>query len=231
MDIETPQNPQHEPNMQPEQAPEPDRKTILKAVVTGGVLVTVIGFVISLLQGYFAADDPSKFYRTMADARAQIVDYAQPQQASNKSFMLFVPQDDRTSKRYEVSLKDFEGKPVLLAFWASWCQPCHREMPILDGLYDELTAMGLHVVPMMTSDKSGLDGARYFYRGADIQRLPLFLDHGTTLMREFQVRTLPQLFFISAEGETLAFSGKLDIGQAPAQDLLRYFAQTGQLPQ
>ncbi len=31
-----------------------------------------------------------------------------------------------------VSLAQFEGKPILINFWASWCPPCVKEMPVLD---------------------------------------------------------------------------------------------------
>ena len=34
----------------------------------------------------------------------------------------------------DLTLGDFEGQIVLLNFWASWCQPCVREMPDLDRL-------------------------------------------------------------------------------------------------
>ena len=35
-----------------------------------------------------------------------------------------------------VALRDFEGRPVLLNFWASWCDPCRREFPLLQGVQE-----------------------------------------------------------------------------------------------
>ena len=37
--------------------------------------------------------------------------------------------------------KVLDGKPTLLYFWASWCQPCRRSIPILNALEAELAAL------------------------------------------------------------------------------------------
>ena len=34
----------------------------------------------------------------------------------------------------QISLNDFNGKLILLNFWATWCAPCKEEMPSLDNL-------------------------------------------------------------------------------------------------
>ena len=45
-----------------------------------------------------------------------------------------------------VSFSSLEGQVVLLNFWATWCPPCRREMPLLDDIQKEYGARGLSVV-------------------------------------------------------------------------------------
>ncbi|MBN2751452.1 MAG: TlpA family protein disulfide reductase, partial [Rhodospirillaceae bacterium] len=169
-------------------------------------------------------------YRTVADARAHIIDFKTPRAVPPNTFTQHIPLDSRTSRRVEASLADFAGRPMLVSFWASWCRPCRVEMVEMDKLHDELTDLGLAVVPVMSADKSGIDGARFFFRNMDITVLPFFLDHGQELMEAMGARTLPSLFFVSAEGKAVAFASDLDLRQEPARDLLRWFAKNGTLP-
>ncbi len=46
----------------------------------------------------------------------------------------------------KVSLSDFEGKTVLLMFWASWCPTCRGENKELTGLYPEYKDQGFEIV-------------------------------------------------------------------------------------
>ncbi len=46
----------------------------------------------------------------------------------------------------ELAMADLRGQPVLLNFWATWCAPCVKEMPLLDAFYKEHRAKGWHVV-------------------------------------------------------------------------------------
>lgn len=51
-----------------------------------------------------------------------------------------------------LSATDFDGKVVLVNFWATWCAPCREEMPMLMALRDEYAADGLEVVGVALDD-------------------------------------------------------------------------------
>ena len=58
-----------------------------------------------------------------------------------------------------VSAKDFDGQVVLVNFWATWCVPCRKEMPMLLALHQEFAASGLQVVGIALDE---VDQARQF---------------------------------------------------------------------
>jgi thiol-disulfide isomerase/thioredoxin len=52
----------------------------------------------------------------------------------------------RTTEGKVVTWNDYQGKPVIINFWGSWCPPCRAEMPKLNALYAKYKAQGLVVL-------------------------------------------------------------------------------------
>jgi len=47
---------------------------------------------------------------------------------------------------YQKILQHYKGKPLLVTFWATWCEPCRDEYPMLNELAKEYAPKGLQVV-------------------------------------------------------------------------------------
>ncbi len=59
-----------------------------------------------------------------------------------------------------VKISAFEGRPVLLTFWASWCGPCRVELPELAELYADLAGKGF-VLITVNVDQNPAAGQRF----------------------------------------------------------------------
>src|SRR6201981_672826 len=47
---------------------------------------------------------------------------------------------------YQKLLQQYKGKPLLVTFWATWCEPCRDEYPMLNELAKQYAPQGLRVV-------------------------------------------------------------------------------------
>lgn len=61
---------------------------------------------------------------------------------------------EQLGTKQQVGLSNFEGKYVLIDFWASWCPPCHAAVPFLKEVYDKQKANGFEILGV-SLDKDG----------------------------------------------------------------------------
>jgi len=100
-----------------------------------------------------------------------------------------------------LSLKDLKGKKVLVNFWASWCEPCIKEMPDIQKVYDEYKEDGnIEILAInLTIGKETPEKARAFVEEMGLT-FPVLLDVGGEIQKLYQVIPIPTSFFIDEDG-------------------------------
>jgi thiol-disulfide isomerase/thioredoxin len=126
-----------------------------------------------------------------------------------------------------LSLADFRGRVVLVNLWATWCEPCIREMPSLERLQTMLPAQDLAIV-LVSQDRGGDRVVAPFLEKLGLAKLKSYLDPQSSVGRAFQVRGLPTSILIDRDGNELGrVEGALSWDGAPAQALLRWYVARG----
>jgi len=103
----------------------------------------------------------------------------------------------------EFTLSDWEGKYVLLNFWATWCAPCRKEMPALESLQREFNGENFEVVTIATT-RNTLPAINRFFDEIGVTDLPILLDPKQTLSRAMSVFGLPTTILINPQGQEIA---------------------------
>src|SRR5215210_6042080 len=105
------------------------------------------------------------------------------------------PGDDR-----ERRLADYEGRPAVVNFWASWCQPCRQEAAVLERYAQEYEPRGVAFLGVNVWDSD--DKARSFLAEQGITYAN-GLDAGGAAPIEFGVTGLPETFFVDRHGQVI----------------------------
>ncbi len=95
--------------------------------------------------------------------------------------------------------KDFEGKVVVLNFWATWCPPCRMEIPGFVEVQAELEDAGLVIVGI-SLDEAPVAQVRTFAEDFGIN-YPVVMGDAQVANDYEGVRALPTTFFIDREGQ------------------------------
>lgn len=101
-------------------------------------------------------------------------------------------------------LSDLRGKPVVLHYWATWCEPCKQDMKLLRRLQAGYQRAGLQIVGVNVDITRDL--ASGFLRQTPLPWTQLFEDGGlesSQLAKAFGVQTLPTMMLIDADGKVV----------------------------
>lgn len=116
-----------------------------------------------------------------------------------------------TADGEEVSLHDFFGKPIVMNFWASWCGPCKMELPDFQEAYEKYGEEIIFLMVNMTDGTRETKETAMEYMKDAGYALPVYYDTAQDAAYTYTVYSLPTTFFISADGEPVAYAqGMID---------------------
>jgi peroxiredoxin len=97
------------------------------------------------------------------------------------------------------SLADYKNQVLILNVWATWCEPCKKEMPSLQRLYEEYGPKGLKLVAVSIDDYVSEDSIRAFAKNFGIT-FEVLHDSTHAIERVYQTTGYPETFVIGPEG-------------------------------
>jgi peroxiredoxin len=105
----------------------------------------------------------------------------------------------RTLDGQEVSLAAYRGKPLVINFFAHWCEPCKREGPAFVQLEQRY---GGRVALLSIARDSTMPGVRKFIDTYEIS-WPVVFDKGNALSDRYKILGQPITYIIDAEGRVV----------------------------
>jgi len=146
------------------------------------------------------APPDSLFAFKVPEGATRVAQIGPAQQEEPESELTGQPAGDFTLpdlKGVKRALSSHKGSVVLLDFWATWCGPCRREMPIIATLHERYAKKGLVVYGVNCSETQAKAKAfveKYGYN------FPQLLDKDGSVQTAYQITAIPTVFIVDKEG-------------------------------
>ena len=97
-----------------------------------------------------------------------------------------------------VKLSELAGNVVMINFWASWCGPCLKEMPLLNNIHNKYEPLGFTVLGVNVEQNSDLARAFLADNGVDF---PILLDTQNQVTQQYDVVAMPTTVLVDRDGK------------------------------
>lgn len=94
-----------------------------------------------------------------------------------------------------IRLSELRGTPVAVAFWATWCEPCKTELPLLD---EAAGSVGLRVLAIESAELE--EDIRAFLEEIPLRSVTILSDSDGKIREEYFILGYPTTFFLDSDG-------------------------------
>jgi thiol-disulfide isomerase/thioredoxin len=112
-----------------------------------------------------------------------------------------VPHDDlgRDIAGNSVKVSDHRGKVIIISFWASWCEPCKKELPVLAGVAKRVGPEHMKIIAINFQD----DVNRFRFVVDVLKDYPITMlrDANGKAARRFEVKAIPRMIILGRDGK------------------------------
>lgn len=126
----------------------------------------------------------------------------------------------------QLNLDQYQGKYLLVNFWATWCGPCKVEMPSLESLYRKFKHRNFAMIAI-SNDIFGAQVVQPYIQSQNYS-FPVGLDPKLKVSNQFGVISLPTTFLIDPQGKIIGVLNGAENWMEPKT--LLYFDQLLQTP-
>ena len=95
------------------------------------------------------------------------------------------------------SLASLKGRVVLVNFWATWCEPCEREIPAMERMYEVMPRDEFELLAISIDDKES--DVKSFQERYGIT-FPILLDHDQSVYGSYQTMGVPESLLVDRDG-------------------------------
>ncbi|MFJ6208180.1 TlpA family protein disulfide reductase [Lysinibacillus sp. NPDC092081] len=96
------------------------------------------------------------------------------------------------------TFKEYNGKVLIVNFWASWCGPCQEEAPELRDYYNNKSE-NVELLAINATSKDSSENAMKFQESYNLN-FPIFLDLDGALQKSFEIWAYPTTFIFDSKG-------------------------------
>lgn len=169
----------------------------MNTMMKKGLLLLLAGACIGLAQASIFDKPVYNTGKPLTDRPMAFVDFKELADAHPADNLVF---SDFSGKKFKIS--DARGKLLILDMWATWCQPCVREIPLITALQKKL---GKKVQFVSVSVDEDTEEVKDFLSEHHFKDFSTMLDPAKTILSVIPSDVVPTAFFFDGKGNLVAF--------------------------